>query len=65
LDHTLRGEAAPEDPLTPRELEVTKLIAEGHTSEETAEMLVISLDSTGSPGPRMTRDLSEMVTGTH
>jgi DNA-binding NarL/FixJ family response regulator len=28
--------------LTPRELEVVKLIAEGHTSEEIAEMLVIS-----------------------
>jgi DNA-binding CsgD family transcriptional regulator len=32
----------PEDPLTPREQEVVKLIAEGHTSEEIAEMLVIS-----------------------
>jgi DNA-binding NarL/FixJ family response regulator len=30
------------DPLTPRELEVVKLIAEGHTSEEIAEQLVIS-----------------------
>jgi DNA-binding NarL/FixJ family response regulator len=28
--------------LTPRELEVVKLIGEGHTSEEIAEMLVIS-----------------------
>ena len=28
--------------LTPRELEMVKLIAEGHTSEEIAEMLVIS-----------------------
>ena len=32
----------PEDPLTPRELEVVKLIAEGLTSEEIAEQLVIS-----------------------
>ncbi len=32
----------PEDPLTPREQEVVKLIAEGHTSEEIAETLVIS-----------------------
>jgi len=32
----------PEDPLTPRELEVVKLIAEGHTSDEIAEALVIS-----------------------
>jgi DNA-binding NarL/FixJ family response regulator len=31
-----------EDPLTPREQEVVKLIAEGHTSEEIANMLVIS-----------------------
>ena len=31
------GEAIPEDPLTPRELEVVKLIAEGLTSEEIAE----------------------------
>jgi DNA-binding NarL/FixJ family response regulator len=44
----MRGEpflypaAVPEDPLTPREQEVVKLIAEGHTSEEIANMLVIS-----------------------
>jgi DNA-binding NarL/FixJ family response regulator len=31
------------DLLTPRELEVLKLIAEGHTSKEIAEMLVISV----------------------
>lgn len=31
------------DPLTPRELEVLKLIAESHTSKEIAEMLVISI----------------------
>jgi DNA-binding NarL/FixJ family response regulator len=31
-----------EDPLTPREVEVVKLVAEGHTSDEIAEMLVIS-----------------------
>ncbi|HEX2104787.1 MAG TPA: response regulator transcription factor [Solirubrobacteraceae bacterium] len=30
------------DPLTPRELEVLKLVAEGHTSDQIAEMLVIS-----------------------
>lgn len=30
------------DPLTPRELEVVKLVAEGHTSDEIAELLVIS-----------------------
>jgi DNA-binding NarL/FixJ family response regulator len=30
------------DPLTPRELEVLKLVAEGHTSDEIAGLLVIS-----------------------
>jgi DNA-binding NarL/FixJ family response regulator len=42
LDRAKRGEEAPDDPLTPRELEIVKLIAEGHTSEEIAEMLFIS-----------------------
>jgi DNA-binding NarL/FixJ family response regulator len=41
LDQARRGEAAPEDPLTPRELQVVKLIAEGYTSDEIAEELVI------------------------
>ena len=42
LERASRGEEIPADPLTPRELEVTKLIAEGLTSEEIAETLVIS-----------------------
>ena len=42
LEQARRGEAAPEDPLTPRELQVVKLIAEGHTSDEIAHTLVIS-----------------------
>ena len=42
LDRAKHGEETPEDPLTPRELEVVKLIAEGHTSEEIGEMLFIS-----------------------
>ncbi|HEU4657613.1 MAG TPA: response regulator transcription factor [Capillimicrobium sp.] len=42
LERARRGEAAPTDPLTPRELDVLKLIAEGHTSEEIAGVLVIS-----------------------
>jgi DNA-binding NarL/FixJ family response regulator len=42
LDRARQGEATPEEPLTPRELEVVKLIAEAHTSEEIAELLVIS-----------------------
>ena len=33
---------APTDPLTPREQEVVKLIAEAHTNDEIAELLVIS-----------------------
>jgi DNA-binding NarL/FixJ family response regulator len=37
-----RADALPEDLLTPRERDVVKLIAEGHTSEEIASILVIS-----------------------
>ena len=42
LERASSGEDTPEDPLTPRELEVVKLIAEGYTSEEIAAQLVIS-----------------------
>ena len=42
LDQARRGEAVPEDPLTPRELQVVKLIAEGRSSDQIAEDLVIS-----------------------
>jgi DNA-binding NarL/FixJ family response regulator len=42
LERARRGEAVPEDPLTPRELQVVKLIAEGYTSDEIAGELVIS-----------------------
>jgi DNA-binding NarL/FixJ family response regulator len=43
LERTAAGEEdVPEDPLTPRELEVVKLIAEGQTSEEIADALIIS-----------------------
>jgi DNA-binding NarL/FixJ family response regulator len=42
LERAARGEQAPEDPLTPRELEVTKLISEGLTAEEIAATLIIS-----------------------
>ena len=38
----LDRDAATLDPLTPRELEVVKLVAEGHTSDEIAGMLFIS-----------------------
>jgi DNA-binding NarL/FixJ family response regulator len=40
LDRARRGESV--DPLTPRELEVLKLVAEGNTSDEIAALLVIS-----------------------
>jgi DNA-binding NarL/FixJ family response regulator len=42
LERGSRGEETPADLLTPRELEVTKLIAEGLTGEEIAEALVIA-----------------------
>ena len=42
LDRSRQGDAGSLDPLTPRELEVGKLVAEGHTSDEIAELLVIS-----------------------
>jgi DNA-binding NarL/FixJ family response regulator len=41
-DYLDRGDATPRDPLTPRELEIVKLVAEGSTSEEIAEAPVIS-----------------------
>ena len=37
-----RRRAGPEDPLTPRESEIVKLIAEGHSNREIADELVIS-----------------------
>jgi DNA-binding NarL/FixJ family response regulator len=42
LDRAARGEAVPSDPLTPRELEIVKLVAEGHTTGEIADALVIA-----------------------
>jgi DNA-binding NarL/FixJ family response regulator len=42
LDRAARGEATPTDPLTPREVEIVKLVAEGHTSDEIAAVLVIA-----------------------
>jgi DNA-binding NarL/FixJ family response regulator len=41
LDRSRDGEVDL-DPLTPRELEIVKLVAEGHTTSEIAEVLVIS-----------------------
>ena len=42
LERAAEGEDVHEEPLTPRELEVVKLVAEAHSSEEIAELLVIS-----------------------
>jgi DNA-binding NarL/FixJ family response regulator len=42
LKRAADGEEVPDDPLTARESEIVKLIAEGHTSREIAELLVIS-----------------------
>ena len=42
LDRARAGETIPDDPLSPRESEIVKLIAEGQTSRQIAEMLVIS-----------------------
>jgi DNA-binding NarL/FixJ family response regulator len=42
LDRAREGDATPADPLTPRELEVLKLVAEAHTNDQIAEILTIS-----------------------
>src|SRR3712207_776657 len=42
LQRLRRGEPLPENPLTPREDEVLKLIAEGHASKHIAQILTIS-----------------------
>jgi DNA-binding NarL/FixJ family response regulator len=42
LDRASRGESVPADPLTPRELEIVKLVAEGYSTDEIAATLVIS-----------------------
>jgi DNA-binding NarL/FixJ family response regulator len=42
LDRARDGEDVPADPLTPRELEIVKLIAEAHTNEQIALLLGIS-----------------------
>ncbi|MET8576474.1 response regulator transcription factor [Streptomyces sp. NPDC005012] len=43
LDRVRQGEEVPGQILTPREEEVLKLVAEGHSSKEIAEMLFISV----------------------
>ena len=51
IERAKRGEAAPEDPLTQRELQVVKLIAEGQTSDEIAD-LARDQPQDGRPPPR-------------
>lgn len=43
LHSTLVADEAPVEPLTPREMEVLRLIAEGHTNRQIAEVLSISI----------------------
>jgi DNA-binding NarL/FixJ family response regulator len=43
LDHGRNGDALREDPLTPREQEVVKLIAESYSNRQIADALVISV----------------------
>ncbi|MEV8394440.1 MULTISPECIES: response regulator transcription factor [unclassified Streptomyces] len=42
LDRVRQGDSIPDSALTPREEEILKLVAEGHTSKEIAGILVIS-----------------------
>ena len=42
LDRARDGEELPADPLSPRELEVVKLVAEAHTNEQIARILGVS-----------------------
>jgi DNA-binding NarL/FixJ family response regulator len=42
LDRAADGAAVREDPLTPREREVVKLVAEAYSTEEIAQLLIIS-----------------------
>ncbi len=42
LQRAAQGDEPPDDPLSPRETEVVKLIAEGSTSREIADLLVLS-----------------------
>jgi DNA-binding NarL/FixJ family response regulator len=43
LDRARQGEPLPERAITDREEEILKLVAEGHTSQQIADMLVISV----------------------
>jgi DNA-binding NarL/FixJ family response regulator len=45
LGRVQRGELSPSEDLSPRESEVVKLIAEGHTSREIADILSISVNT--------------------
>ncbi|MFH8572441.1 response regulator [Streptomyces sp. NPDC017993] len=43
LDHARSGDPLPARPITEREEEILKLVAEGHTSKEIGDLLVISV----------------------
>jgi DNA-binding NarL/FixJ family response regulator len=43
FEHLRKGVGAPSDVLTPREQEILKLVAEGHSSDEIGSMLTISI----------------------
>ena len=57
LARAAAGEAVSDDPLTPREAEVLKLIAEAHTNHEIAELLVISPKTVENPRARILEKL--------
>ncbi|MCT7355516.1 response regulator transcription factor [Streptomyces sp. 15-116A] len=57
LDRVRHGEEAPEQVLTPREEEVLKLVAEGHSSKEIAELLFISVKTVEATLTRVYRKL--------
>jgi DNA-binding NarL/FixJ family response regulator len=57
LERARRGAEAPSDPLTPRELEVIKLIAEGLTSEEVGESLAIAKNTADRHGDNILEKL--------
>ena len=63
LEGARLGEAPPEDPLTARELEVVKLIAEGHTSEEIAARARAQQEDRRAPPRQRPRASSACATG--
>jgi DNA-binding NarL/FixJ family response regulator len=58
VDAYLAREAAPADPLSPRERQVLQLIAEGKTTKEAAELLFVSVKTIESHRSRIMAKLS-------